>query len=480
MVKVLFASFESLPFIKTGGLADVVYALPKSIDNKKFEVKVCIPLLKKIKEKYYNDLTFVKHIMVHTGVLKEEANVYKYINEGVEYLFIENDPFLNRDEVYGYDDDAVRFSFFSVAVIEMMIQLDYYPDIIHTHDYHTGMIPALCKYRFSNNPSIARIKHVFTIHNLAYQGEYDKQVLFDYLAFDYNDYANGNLRYHDHCNFMKTAIASTDFVTTVSETYAKEIQTPDFGENLDDILRYRKDDLYGIVNGIDTDSFNPKTDKIAMNYTKANYLKGKAANKEAIQKELGLEVNPNKLLIGMITRLTFQKGVDLLVESIPWILQNPNIQIAVLGSGEEKYEKVLRWAEDTNKGRVVFYRGYNEALAHSMYAGLDLLIMPSLFEPCGISQLISMRYGTLPLVRETGGLKDTVEPYNEYEHTGRGFSFKFYDGGSFRTVLDYAYKTYANNRKDWNKLMLEAMRYDVSFATSAKKYEKLYEKLLKR
>lgn len=480
MIKVLFASFESLPFIKTGGLADVVYALPKSLDNKEFEVKVCLPLLKKIKDKYYDQLTFVKHIKVHTGVLKEEANVFKYINEGVEYLFIENDPFLNRDEVYGYYDDATRFSFFSVAVIEMMIQCEYYPDIIHTHDYHTGMIPALCKYRFSNNENIARIKHIFTIHNLAYQGEYDKQVLFDLLAFEYWRYENGDLRYENHCNFMKSAIIASDFVTTVSNTYAKEIQTPWFGERLDDVLRLRKDDLYGIVNGIDTVSFDPSKDNICMKYTKANYLKGKAANKEALQKELGLEVAGDKLLIGMVTRLTFQKGVDLLIESLPWILQNPNIQIAVLGSGEERYENVLRWAENTNKGKVVFYQGYNEALAHSMYAGLDMLLMPSLFEPCGISQLISMRYGTLPLVRETGGLKDTVIPYNEYTKEGTGFTFEHYDGTSFRTVLDYAYKTYACKRKDWNKLQRNAMSVDVSFDKSARQYEELYRKVLER
>ena len=478
MNKVLFAAFESLPFVKTGGLADVVYALPKVLDKNNFEVKVVIPLFKKIKEKYYNDLEYINHIKVHSGILREEANVYKYINEGVEYLFIENDNFFNRDEIYGYYDDATRFSFFSVAVIEMMIQLNYYPDIVHTHDYHTAMIPALCKYRFNNNENISKIKHIFTIHNLVYQGEYDKQVLFDLLAFEYRYYQDGTLRYEDHCNFMKCGISAADIVTTVSDTYSKEIQTREYGEHLENILSYRKDDLYGIVNGIDTDTFDPKTDKIFMNYSKGNYLKGKAANKESLQRELGLEQSPNKLLVGMVSRLTFQKGVDLLIESIPWILQNPNIQIAVLGSGEIKYESVLRWAEDTNRGRVVFYRGYNEALAHSIYAGIDLLLMPSLFEPCGISQLISMRYGTLPLVRETGGLKDTVTPYNEFTHEGNGFSFNSYDGTSFRTVLDYAYKTYSDNKKDWNKLIRNAMDTDVSFNTSAIKYQELYNKLL--
>ncbi len=479
MKKVLFASFESLPFIKTGGLADVVYALPKAIDKSKYEVKVVLPLLKKIKEKYYDRLTYLDHIRVDSGIIHEEANIYEYVNEGIPYLFIENDHFFYRDDVYGYGDDAMRFSFYSVAVVEMMIRLGYYPDIIHTHDYHTAVIPALCKLRFYRIDEIRRIKHVFTIHNLVYQGEYDKQVLFDYLAFDYANWEDGCLRYKDYCNFMKIGITFADDVTTVSETYSKEIQTPQFGERLESVLELRKDDLYGIVNGIDTDSFDPKTDKIAKNYTQANYLKGKAENKEALQKEMGLEVNPDKLLVSMVTRLTFQKGVELLTDSMDWILMNPNIQICVLGTGEQRFEDALRYYEDSNKGRVVFYRGYNEALAHSIYAGSDMLLMPSLFEPCGISQLISMRYGTLPLVRETGGLKDTVEPYNEYTGEGRGFTFGPYDAGSFRTVLDYAYKTYAGKRKDWNRLIKNAMNYDVSFALSARKYESLYDNLVK-
>ena len=295
MTKVLFVSFESLPFVKTGGLADVVYALPKALDSSEFEVRVVMPMFKTIKEEYYEGMKYLDHIYVHSGFINEEANIYSYVNEGVEYLFIENDTYFNRDGVYGYADDAARFSFYNVAVVEMMIKMDYYPDICHEHDYHAAVLPALCKVRYNAIEKIRNIKHILTIHNLAYQGEYDKQVLFDYLAFDYRYYENGDLRFNDYCNFMKIGIVYADFVTTVSKTYAKEIQTPEFGSKLDVILRYRAKDLYGIVNGIDTDSFNPANDKaIDKPYSLRNYISGKKANKIALQKELGLEEKPGR------------------------------------------------------------------------------------------------------------------------------------------------------------------------------------------
>ena len=478
MKKVLFAAFEGLPFIKTGGLADVVYALPKALDKEKHEVKVVLPLLKMVKDKYQDRLEYVDYFEVHSGYINEGANVYKCVNEGIEYLFIENNTFFDRESVYGYGDDACRFSFYNVAILEMMIKLNYYPDIIHTHDYHTSILPALCKLRFNQNEKIARIKHVFTIHNLVYQGIYDKQVLFDYLAFDYHHYENGVLRFNDLCNFMKIGIDTADVVTTVSKTYAKEIQTTEYGEGLEMMLRYRNEDLYGIVNGIDPDIWDPMTDKLACNYNLRNYLKGKAANKEAIQKELGLEVDPDAFLVGMVSRLTFQKGAELIANTYGEMLSK-HVQIIVLGTGESKYEYAFRMMEDYNKGRAVYYAGYNEQLAHSIYAGIDLLLMPSLFEPCGISQLIAMRYGTLPLVRETGGLKDTVEPYNCYAKTGRGFTFGPYNQYDMMNVFNYAYETYNSYRDDWKMLMRNAMKYDVSFAKSAREYEEVYDKLTK-
>lgn len=478
MIKVLFVSFESLPFVKTGGLADVVYALPKALDKEQFEVRVIMPLFKTIKEKYYDGLKYLDHIYVHSGFINEEANVYSYINEGIEYLFIENDTFFNRDGIYGYSDDAARFSFYNVAVLETMIKLDYYPDVCHEHDYHAAVLPALCKIRYNAIESVRNIKHILTIHNLAYQGEYDKQVLFDYLAFDYHYYENGDLRFNDYCNFMKIGIIFADYVTTVSRTYAQEIQTPEYSHNLDTVLRFRRNDLYGIVNGIDTDSFNPSTDEsIYHKYNLRNYITGKRKNKSSLQYQLGLEDKPDTMLIGMVSRLTFQKGADLVLGAIQDILKH-DVQVAILGTGESKYEYSFKMLEQENKHRFVYYCGYNEELAHSMYAGLDMLMMPSLFEPCGISQLIAMRYGTLPFVRETGGLKDTVEPLNEYTLSGTGFSFANYSVQDLLNVFEYAYTQYYDYPERWKMMIKNAMRYDVSFAKSAREYEDLYRKVL--
>lgn len=480
MKNILFVSFESLPFIKTGGLADVVYALPKAINKEKYEPRVVMPMFKTIKEKYYEGMKYLDHIYIHSGYINEEANVYSYNNEGIEYLFIENDTFFFRDDVYGFKDDAARFSFFNVAVLEMMIKLDYYPDICHENDYHTAVLPALCKIRYNAIERIRNIKHVFTIHNLAYQGEYDKQILFDYLAFDYKYYENGDLRFNDYCNFMKIGITFADVVTTVSKTYAKEIMTSEYGCNLDMVLRYRNQDLYGIVNGIDIDSFDPKTDpSIYHNYNIKNYLAGKRANKKSLQYQLGLKEESDTLLIGMVSRLTFQKGADLFLGAMSDILRG-KVQVAVLGTGESKYEYAFKMLENGNKGRCVYYCGYNESMAHQMYAGLDMLIMPSLFEPCGISQLISMHYGTLPFVRETGGLKDTVEPLNEYTMQGTGFSFGPYTVNDFNNAFNYAYSQYYDYPERWKMLIKNAMKQDVSFEKSAREYEDLYRKVLGR
>lgn len=476
--RVLFVAFEGLPFIKTGGLADVVYALPKALDRNLFEVQVVLPLHKKIKEKWQGKMSYLGHFSVISGYINEEANVYSLVNESVEYLFIENSTFFDRDNVYGYGDDACRYSFYNVSVLEMMIKLNLYPDIIHTHDYHTAVLPALCKYRFNNNEKINRIKHIFTIHNLAYQGSYSKQVLFDFLAFEYKYFDEGLLRYDNACNFMKIGVECSDIVTTVSKTYAEEIKTREGGNGLDSILSQRASKLYGIVNGIDIDAWNPETDsKISVNYNKDNVHDKKIENKLALQRKLGLKEDKDALLIGMVSRLTFQKGAELLLNTFNTILDK-GVQIAILGTGEERFESGFRYMEEKNKGKAVYYCGYNDALAHEFYAGLDILMMPSLFEPCGISQLIAMRYGTLPLVRETGGLKDTVEPYNEYEHSGRGFTFGPYNQEDMLKVLDIAINVYNNSKDDFKLLIDSAMSYDVSFDKSAREYEDLYKKLL--
>lgn len=474
--KVLFAAFESLPFVKTGGLADVMYALPRAIDEERFDVKVVLPLLKTIKEKYNDKLKYVDSFNVNSGLFNEETKVYSFSDGGIDFFFIDNNRFFDRNGVYGFDDDDLRFSYYNLAIVEMMIKLDYYPDIIHCHDYHTGLVAALCKLRYKNNEGIKKIKHIFTIHNLIFQGSYKKNILTDYLGFDYKDYENGTLRYNDECNFMKIAIVMSDVITTVSRTYAKEIQGIENGQGLDAILSYRKDDLYGIVNGIDCNLFNPSKDDIFKKYSLTNFTSGKSLNKMALQHELGLNEDKDTFLVGIVTRLTHQKGVDLLLDSVEEMLKN-NVQLVVLGSGESRYEYGFKAIEEKYKGQLAFVCGYNEKLAHSIYAGLDLFVMPSRFEPCGISQLIAMRYGTLPLVRETGGLKDTVVPYNEYTKEGRGFSFGPFDKHDFLHVFNYAYNTFKDKKDDWNTLIENAMKYDVSFMASAKKYEELYNKI---
>lgn len=480
MRNLLYVAFESLPFIKTGGLADVMYALPKAIDKSQYNVSVCLPLLKPIKEKYVTDMQSIGHIYVNSGNIHEEANILMYKVGEVDYVFIENDTYFWRDQPYGYDDDAARYAFFNVAVCEMMISLNYFPDIIHTNDYHTAMIPALCRTRYGWHEQIRQCKQVFSIHNMAYQGIYNRNVLFDLLGLNYSDYANGSLRMNDDANFMKAGIVYADKIGTVSETYSWEIQTPEYGEHLDEVLRMRKADVFGIVNGIDTESFDPATDQlIYKNYTKKTYKKNKLACKKSLQFELGLEDKPDTMLVGVVSRLTFQKGINLIIEELEYILQM-DVQVAILGTGEEKYENVLRDFENRYPGKFVFYRGYNAALANKMYAGLDMLLMPSLFEPCGISQLIAMRYGTLPLVRETGGLKDTVKPYNRYTKEGNGFSFTNFKSYEFKNSFDIAYNCYHFDKDDWHKLITNAMDTDVSFDKSARLYEGVYEEVAYR
>ncbi len=476
MKKVLLATFESLPFIKTGGLADVCYALPKSINSKKYNVKVVLPLHLSIKEKYQNELKYLTSFDVLAPCFNLQANVYSYFVDKVEYYFIENETYFNRNDVYGYHDDKYRFSFFCLAVIEMLKKLEYYPDIIQSNDYHTALIPAFCKLQYKKDKNIKKIKHIFTIHNLMYQGHYDKSLLFE-LGFKYKDYSDGLLRFNDECNLMKIGIVCADKILTVSKTYAKEILNPEYGNGLDVILRYRKDDLIGITNGIDIDLFNPKKDPyLYQNYDVSSFIKGKKANRDALLKELKL-ADDDSMVLGIITRMTYQKGLDLILSNIHEILRR-NVKLLIIGSGESKYEYAFKILEKEYKKQVRYIGTYDEKMAHRVYAAADLFLMPSLFEPCGLSQMIAMHYGTLPLVRETGGLLETVKPYNEYEKNGWGFSFRPYNSYDFMIVFNYAYKTYFKNRKDFKMLIKSAMKYDVSFGRVKADYENLYKEMV--
>lgn len=480
MKKIVFCASESLPFIKTGGLADVIGSLPEKLVALGNEVSVFIPLYKKIAHTMHHELKFetefyfnFKYHDVNVRVLSKEHN-------GVKFYLIENANYFERDMLYGYHDDGERFAYFQRAILEYLNYINYKADVIHAHDWHCGMIPCLIKEKWSVNPLFSQVKTVFTIHNLAYQGIFSPQMLESCLGLGFYLYENGKLQFDDCISFMKAGIEYADKVTTVSETYAKEITTSHYGERLEAVLNSRIHDLCGIVNGIDTNMWCSKNDdNLVYNFNRLNVHKMKRANKLALQKELGLEEDEKVMLVSIVTRLTWQKGIHLILERLNDIYNEP-IQMIILGSGDLYMEQQLsNFVNSVPKTKMVFINGYNESLAHRIYASSDLFLMPSLFEPCGISQLISMRYGTLPLVRETGGLKDTVEAFNEYEKTGNGFSFTHYNSQSMLDALRYAIHIYYANKTDWNLIVKNAMKTDVSWEKSAVKYSLLYDEILK-
>lgn len=476
-MQILMAAAEGLPFIKSGGLADVIGSLPFELTKKGHEVRVVLPLYLKIAQKHHQDFHLEKQFCIDINYRQAQVNIWATMVKDVKFYFVEHQGYFERESMYGYDDDGERFAYYQRAIVEMLNQLNYFPQVIHSHDWHTGMIPALCKETHGFDERYRNIRHVYTIHNLAYQGNFGPEMLNSCLGLDWRVFDNGNVRYDGGISFMKSGILYADKVTTVSPSYAQEILTPQYGEHLEAVLEMRKYDLWGIVNGIDIMDWNPKTDhEIPYNFNKVNVIKKKKQCKTDLQKEMGLEVKDDVMMVGVVSRLTWQKGFYLLMEQLSEICRMP-IQLVVLGSGEAEIETKMMQLEEGNKGKIVFYRGYNESLAHRIYAASDLFLMPSLFEPCGISQLISMRYGTLPLVRETGGLRDTVDPYNEYEHSGNGFSFANYNSQEMIQVLWNAIHVYYDCPKNWKELIRNAMNTDVSWEKSAQIYDQLYHSL---
>ena len=471
---VLFVAGEGLPYIKTGGLADVIGSLPKTLAKRGHDVRVVLPLYKKIIEKYYDQLERLGTIQVHSGWIDQPATYYTATTNGVVYYFIEHQGYFERDALYGYEDDGERFAFFQRAVLDMIYFIDWWPNIIHTNDWQTGMIPLMAHACYADDYRYQQIKHVYTIHNMAFQGNFGVDMLPSCLGLDYSYFDNGSIKFDTGISFMKTAIVYADKITTVSPTYSNEILTQAYGERMDAVLRYRREDLWGIVNGIDVNEWNPKTDKLlAKNYDVRSWVSGKKANKKALQEELGLEVRDDVMLIGLVSRLTNQKGVYMITDRLSEIM-GLDVQFAVLGTGETNAENAFKWMESEYKGKGVYYCGYNEELAHRIYAGCDLFLMPSLYEPCGIGQLIAMHYGALPLVRETGGLKDTVQPFNQYTGEGNGFSFWAANADDMVYTLRWATEQYYNNRPGWKGLVKSAMTTDVSWEKSADIYEELY------
>jgi starch synthase len=475
MKKILFAASEGLPFVKTGGLADVIGSLPKELCAIGFEISVIIPLYLKTAHTQHHTLTKVATFPVNFGSIDAVATIYSRKIGEVMYYLVEHAGYFEREGYYGYPDDGERFAFFQHAVLRAIEEKLIEVDVLHCHDWHTGFIPLLVKTVYLHR--IPQPLTLYTIHNLAFQGNFPYGILEACIGVSKQMYFDGTLRFHEGMvSFMKAGILYADAVTTVSQTYAEEILTPDYGEHMEDVLRMRRRDLFGIVNGIDVTAWNPDTDTaLVKTYDLHTASKGKAANKASIQAELGLRQDPGVMLVAMVSRLTPQKGIQLLMETMHEIM-GWDMQLIILGTGDNWTENELRQIEFRYPHRAVFYCGYHEELAHRIYAGADMLLMPSAFEPCGISQLISMRYGTLPLVRETGGLKDTVDPYNEFTSKGNGFAFTNFNREDFKHILKYALDTYYRNHENWTKLIRQAMKKDVSWSKSAKEYARLIEK----
>jgi starch synthase len=475
-MKILYVAAEAVPFAKTGGLADVAGSLPKALKADGVDVRVIMPKFGKIPEAYRNAMEHVYDGELPVAWRKKYVGLDKYELDGVTYYFVDNEEYFNREGFYGYDDDAERFSFFSRAVLDLLQAMDFWPDVIHTNDWHAGLVNVFLKLDHMGDARYERIKTVYTIHNLKYQGVFPKDVMPDVLGLDWKYFNNGDLEFYDAVNFMKGGIIYADAITTVSKTYAKEIQYPYFGEHLDGLLRSREQDLSGIVNGIDYSVYNPRTDKYIFETYDEESLDRKLDNKIALQKSLGLPERRNVPLIAIVSRLVEPKGMDLVVRMMDEILQHEDIQLVVLGTGEKRYEdwfKGLAWRYPKKVSVNVYF---SNELAQRIYAGADIFLMPSKYEPCGIGQLIALRYGTIPVVRQTGGLKDTVQQYNKYTQEGNGFVFENYNAHEMMYALKRALSFYGNY-EIWHKIQLNAVQADYSWKRSAKEYEALYERL---
>lgn len=475
-MQIVFASAECAPFVKTGGLGDVAGSLPAALVRAGAEVIVMVPKYATIKDEYKAQMEHFSDFYVSLGWRNEYCGLEKLEHDGVTYMFIDNERYFARDYPYGFFDDGERFAFFSKAITESLQHLPagFECDILHCNDWQTALAPVFLREFYQGLPLYDRVKTVFSIHNVAFQGQFSDTVMEDILGVAHIPAAASQLRC-DACsiNYMLGALRYADAITTVSPTYASEIQTPEFGEGLDGVLRERSYALQGILNGIDVAGFDPATDKrIAANYTVED-RSGKAVCKAKLQEELGLEVRDDRPLMVMVTRLTRQKGMDLVMYALDRILAG-GVQVAVLGTGDRDYEDGLRYFQDKYPGSMAARIEFDPALSQRMYAAADMFLMPSKFEPCGLSQIIAMRYGTLPIVRETGGLKDTVIPYNEFTGEGTGFSFSNFNGDEMGDAVFRAARLFWDNRDAWNQLVTQAMSQDFSWTRSADKYLDLY------
>ena len=476
-MNILFASSEVAPFIKTGGLADVAGSLPKKLAEMGHDVKVILPLYEGVAQQYREKMKLLCHWNCRVAWRTPYCGILELREDNISYLFVDNEYYFKRAEVYGHYDDGERFTFFSRAVVETPAHLDWHPDVIHCNDWQTALVPIYLleeKYRI---PQLGRAKSVFTIHNIEYQGRYGDQVLEDVIGLDKSYFNEGMLAYHDDVNLMKGAIMASNFVTTVSPTYANELKIPFYAHGMDGVINQQSGKVQGILNGIDMDLYNPATNPgLASNFTADDPVEGKLACKLALQRAVGLQENADVPIIACISRLVGHKGFSLVTDVLHQIM-GMNVQMVVLGTGDWQFEEAFRNAQQQYPGRFSAQITYSGPLSTMIYAGADLFLMPSVSEPCGLSQMIAMRYGTVPIVRETGGLKDTVFPYNKFTGEGRGFTFTDINANDMLWVIREAVDLYYNNKEAWRGLQKEGMTADFSWDHSAQQYLDIYQRI---
>ncbi|GAB6154316.1 glycogen synthase GlgA [Desulfosporosinus burensis] len=476
-MKIVFVTAEADPFVKTGGLGEVAGSLPAFLHKQGIDVRVIMPKYSSISDDFQRKFTHLTHFDVPVAWRKQYCGLDEMIYQGVPYYFIDNQYYFKRQLVYEEYDDAERFAFFSRAALESLIHIPgFKSDIIHCHDWHTALIPLMLKTFYSREPLYYPIKTVFTIHNLNYQGIFPKEVLGDILGLGMDFFTQNGLEFHGAINFLKGALLYANQITTVSPTYAEEIQNPFYGESLDGLLRKRRESLTGILNGIDYEVYDPLSDPYLVE-TYHNFPLAKEKNKKHLQRLLGLPVRGDRAVLGMVSRLVDQKGLDLLAHVIEEILEL-DIQLVILGTGENRYEEMLRYYRSKYPEKLVTRLDFSDQLAHQIYAGIDMLLMPSRYEPCGIAQMIAMRYGTVPIVRETGGLKDTIIPYNDITGSGNGFGFVNYNAHELLYTVQRALRIYQEDKQAWNNIQLKALKSDFSWKRSANAYIEIYKSLL--
>ena len=478
-MNILFATSECAPFIKTGGLADVAGSLPKALAKEGHDVRVILPLYEGIGEDWRSQMTFLQCFHITLAWRTPYCGVFELKRDGVTYWFVDNEYYFKRSNIYGHYDDGERFAYFSRAVVESMGHLDWHPDVLHCNDWQTALVPIYLKDDGVRDERLRSIRTVLTVHNIEYQGRYGKDTLGDLFGLDHGWWDDGTIAMDGDVNLLKGALLMADAVTAVSPTYAQELKYSYFAHGMESVMNACDHKLYGVLNGIDMKRYDPATDAdLAANYS-ADDLAGKAVDKAELQRMLGLRQDPDVPIIGMVSRLVAHKGLDLVCEVLRDIMELP-VQMVILGRGDHRYEEFFRWAQRQYEGRLVAYLAYDEAMATRVYAGSDLFLMPSKSEPCGLSQMIAMRYGSVPIVRETGGLKDTVQPYESWRDSGNGYTFADYNSGDMLYVIRAAAGLYRDYRDAYSRLQKRGMTQDFSWNRSACEYRRIYENVLGR